>query len=104
MGALYLKPLDDKMAALGFFYVRFMDDWLVGARTRWQLRKAVKATNQVLSALKVEKHPDKTFVGRSAKGFDFQGYFFSPRGLEVAVVTVERFVAKVLRLYEQNGE
>jgi hypothetical protein len=26
MGALYLKPLDDRMAAMGYFYVRFMDD------------------------------------------------------------------------------
>ena len=25
MGALYLKPLDDKMAAMGCFYVRYMD-------------------------------------------------------------------------------
>jgi hypothetical protein len=30
MGALYLKPLDDRMARLGRFYVRYMDDW--GAR------------------------------------------------------------------------
>ena len=26
MGALFLKPLDDRMVALGCFYVRYMDD------------------------------------------------------------------------------
>jgi len=26
MGALYLKPLDDKMAEMGCFYVRYMDN------------------------------------------------------------------------------
>jgi hypothetical protein len=44
MGALYLKPLDDKMAEMGCFYVRYMDDWVVLAQTR----RAIKATNQVL--------------------------------------------------------
>jgi len=28
MGALYLKPLDDLMAQMGCFYVRYMDDWV----------------------------------------------------------------------------
>ncbi len=36
MGALYLKPLDDRMAELGCFYARFMDDWVVLAPTRWK--------------------------------------------------------------------
>jgi len=66
------------------------------------LRKAIKATNQVMSELRVIKHPQKTFIGRVARGFDFLGYWFSPRGLEVAVVTVERFMERVRRLYEQN--
>uniref|UniRef100_UPI003429A7F9 reverse transcriptase domain-containing protein n=1 Tax=Okeania sp. SIO2F4 TaxID=2607790 RepID=UPI003429A7F9 len=62
MGALYLKPLDDWMAAMGCFYVRYMDDWVVLAPTRWALRRAIKATNMVMGDLKVEKHPEKTFI------------------------------------------
>ena len=103
MGALYLKPLDDRMAAMGCFYVRYMDDWVVLAPTRWALRRAIKATNQVMAGLKVEKHPDKTFIGRIAKGFDFLGYHFAPGGLGVARVTVERFFERVSRLYEQKA-
>ena len=103
MGALYLKPLDDKMAAMGCFYVRFMDDWVVLARTRWALRRAIKATHRVMGDLKVDLHPDKTFIGRVAKGFDFLGYLFSHRGLAVAVVTVKRYMERVRRLYEQNA-
>ncbi len=74
MGALFLKPLDDKMAEMGCFYVRYLDYWLVLAQSRWALRRAIKATNQVLDELMVEKHPDKTFVGRISWGFDFLGY------------------------------
>ena len=28
--------------------------------------------------LNLEKHPDKTFIGRVEKGFDFLGYHFGP--------------------------
>jgi hypothetical protein len=32
----------------------------------------------------LERHPDKTFIGRISKGFDFLGYHFGPDGLTVA--------------------
>ena len=103
MGALFLKPLDDRMAALGCFYVRYMDDWVILAPTRWKLRKAIKATNQVMSELRAIKHPDKTFIGRVARGFDFLGYWLSPAGLGIARKTVERMVENMRRLYEQSA-
>ncbi len=103
MGALFLKPLDDRMADLGCFYVRFMDDWVILAATRWKLRRAIKAVNEVMAELRVEKHPDKTFIGRIARGFDFLGYWFSPQGLGVAKKTVDRMLEKVSRLYEQGA-
>ena len=103
MGALYLKPLDDRMAALGCFYVRFMDDWVVLAPTRWRLRQAIKAVNEVMADLRVEQHPDKTFIGRVAREFDFLGYWVTPEGLGIASKTVERFAERVSQLYEQGA-
>jgi len=100
MGALFLKPLDDRMAALGCFYLRYMDDWVILAPTRWKLRKAIKAVNEEMAALQVVKHPDKTFIGRVARGFEFLGYWFSSSGLRVARKTVDRMMAKVAQLYE----
>jgi hypothetical protein len=88
----FLKQLDDRMERMGLFYVRFMDDILVLSPTRWRLRKAVKAVNQVLGSLRLEKHPDKTFLGRIEHGFDFLGHHFSPKGLTAARETLERFV------------
>ena len=52
--------------------------------------------------LDLEKHPDKTFIGRIERGFDFLGYHFSPEGLTVAEKTIEQFVERALRLYEQE--
>ena len=102
MGALFLKCLDERMEKSGLFYVRFMDDILVLSPTRWRLRKAVKVVNQVLCSLNLEKHPDKTFIGRIERGFDFLGYHFSPAGLAVAETAVAKFVERAIRLYEQG--
>ena len=71
IGAFFLNALDAAAAKLRLFYIRFMDDILILARTRWQLRVAVKVVNQTLAALSLEKHPDKTFIGRIGRGFDF---------------------------------
>ena len=46
------------------FYARFMDDWVIMARIRWQLRKGVKLVMQTLDELKIEPHPDTTTIGR----------------------------------------
>ncbi|ETX00979.1 MAG: hypothetical protein ETSY1_09280 [Candidatus Entotheonella factor] len=57
-----------------------------------------------MESLQLVKHPDKTYIGRTAKGFEFLGYSFSPDGLSVAKKTLEKFVARCRRLYEQGRE
>ncbi len=102
IGAFFLSELDHYMERLGLFYVRFMDDVLVLSPTRWKLRRAVRAVNGVLGTLGLEKHPDKTFIGRIEKGFDFLGYHFGPDGLGVAKATIEKLIKRASRLYEQK--
>jgi hypothetical protein len=102
LGAFYLSELDARLEATGLFFVRFMDDILVLAPTRWKLRGAVRIVNQTLAELGLEKHPDKTFIGRAAKGFDFLGYRLSPKGLAVAKQTLERFAERAARLQERE--
>ncbi len=48
------------------------------------------------------KHPNKTFIGRIKRGFDFLGYHFGPQGLVLAENTIAAFVERALRLYEQD--
>ena len=103
MGAVYLRPLDEAMQKTGLFYARFMDDWVILSPSRWKLRKAVRIVNQVLNRLKVWQHPDKTFIGRVACGFDFLGYHFRPDGLSVAEKTRQNFVSRLKQLYEQHA-
>jgi RNA-directed DNA polymerase len=102
IGAFFLQALDRRMELLGLFYVRFMDDILVLAPTRWKLRTAVRLVNQELAELMLDKHPDKTFIGRIDKGFDFLGYHVRPDGLSVAQATLDRCMERATRLYEQE--
>lgn len=102
IGAFFLAELDERMANTRLFYVRFMDDILVMAPTRWKLRRAVAAVNQILGALRLEKHPDKTFIGKIARGFDFLGYRFGPHGLAIAEATLASFIERATRLFEQE--
>ncbi len=60
------------------------------------------AINEVLGSLWLLKYPDKTFIGRIERGFDFLDYHFGPDGLSVAKKNVENFVARAIRLYEQE--
>ncbi|MGO9915067.1 MAG: hypothetical protein ACLQIB_10180 [Isosphaeraceae bacterium] len=97
-----LKLLDERVEKTGLAYARFMDDWVILAPTRWKLRAAIRLINQTLAELHVVQHPDKTFIGRISRGFDFLGYAFTPAGLEVAPQAVERCVQRVSQLYEQG--
>jgi len=104
MAALYLEPLDRRMEATGLTYARFMDDWVILAPTRWSLRRAIVVVNETLRELRVEQHPDKTFIGRIERGFTFLGYWITEKGVTgVAPSTWEAFQGRVARLYEQNA-
>jgi hypothetical protein len=102
LGAFFLDELDQNLEATGLFFVRYMDDVIVLAPTRHKLRRAVKVVNETFDALSLEKHPDKTFIGRVERGFDFLGYHLAPGRLTLSRATVERFLERAHRLYEQE--
>ena len=102
IGAFFLYKLDEGFEREGLFYVRYMDDILILTKTRWKCRGAVKQLNNEFNRMKIVKHPDKTFIGKIEKGFDFLGYHFSTKGLTIAEITWSKFVARLHRLYEQK--
>jgi RNA-directed DNA polymerase len=104
LGAFYLMELDKKMETLDVKYFRYMDDILILAPTRWKLKKAIRVLNQTFNELKLEKHPDKTLLGRTERGFDFLGYSIKPGRLSVSLKTVKNFVERIARLYEQGAD
>jgi hypothetical protein len=109
LGAVYLQPLDDVVGGYcekhDLFYGRFMDDWVILCKTRNQLRTVVGKMNRVLDALKVTKHPFKTYIGRlKSTGFDFLGYRIGHYdGLKIAWMTWANHLDKLDQLYEQGA-
>lgn len=93
LGALYLKPLDDALDRAGFQFVRYMDDILILTPTRWRCRKACRLLDQVLKQLDLSRHPDKTWIGRIDRGFDFLGYDHTRAGCRPAPDTRRRFLS-----------
>ncbi len=109
LGALYLTPLDVAMerhiAAGRIHYVRYMDDMVILARTRWHLRAAIRTLIMVTHSLGLGLHQKKRFIGRIDKGFDFLGYQIHPsRRLRPSAESLRRLVVRAGRLYEQRDD
>ena len=71
LGGLYLNPLDQIMGQdKRLVYVRYMDDFVVLAKTRWHLKKAIAQIHRVTGDLKLRLHRKiKSFIGRTDKGY-----------------------------------
>ena len=102
LGAFYLRELDMRFTIPGVFYARYMDDILIMTKSRWRLRHAIKILNEEFELLGLKKHPQKTSIGRVEKGFEFLGYHYGRDGLRLAEKTIDNFISKALRLYEQG--
>ena len=104
LGALYLSPLDALYRQDNkHFYRRYMDDWVIFCKNRWDLRDTVKKVYAVLYALKVEVAPDKTYLGKAQKGFDFLGKRIHPTGILPSASALSPLHTKTVRLYEQGA-
>lgn len=77
-GAILLWHMDRYFSEQkALFYVRYMDDFLILARKRWPLKRAIADLNNYLNLEGFERHPDKTQTGRLEKGFDWCGIQFT---------------------------
>jgi len=103
LGAFFLYELDKSFEHQpGVQYVRYMDDFLILCRTRHKLRAAVRQLNRWFEHYGFVQHPDKTFIGKVAKGFDWLGHWFTLEGLVgPAPRALSNFASKLRQLYEQ---
>jgi len=108
LGAVMLASLDQVMAAEirtgRIWYIRYMDDFVVLAKTRHHFRRTMKQIHAVMRQLKLTLHrKQKCFIGKTTTGFDFLGYQVCPRQrLQPSVVSIQRLADRYRRLYEQG--
>ncbi len=48
LGSIFLKPLDDAMENLGVFYVRYVDEGCIMAKSEFKLRHAIKKMHRTI--------------------------------------------------------
>ena len=100
--AIYLQPLDEFARKNKLGYVRYMDDFVIFAKSRHQLRRIIKDVYRIINDLGLKLAQAKTWLGRFRRGISFLGYEISPRGIHVAQQTFDRMKARFHRLYEQG--
>jgi RNA-directed DNA polymerase len=102
IGGSLLHHVDSYFSTMeGTFYARYMDDFVLLTRSRWQLRRCVKRLHEFFNLGGFETHPDKTQLGRIEHGFDWLGVWFTLTGTTIAPRALENHRARRMRLYEQ---
>lgn len=91
---IYLHPLDERMAALGYRMVRYADDFVVLCQSRAAAEAALGEIRAWTEAHGLRLHPDKTHVGdcrKAGEGFEFLGYRFEAGQRWVRKKSLARF-------------
>ena len=106
IGAFHLYIMDVYFSQIdNIYYARYMDDFIIFTKTRWQLRKAVKKLNQFFNQFSFKQHPDKTFIGKIDKGFDWMGFQFARDGIvDIVPRSLKKILENIQRLYEQTPQ
>ena len=73
---LYLDTLDEELLEKNLKLVRFADDFIILAKNKDSAQEALEITEDVLEALKLEIHKEKTRVVSFNQGFRFLGVQF----------------------------
>jgi RNA-directed DNA polymerase len=77
---IYLHEFDQRMLAAGYGVIRYADDFVVTCRTREEAEHAREKAEEILKAMGLELHPQKTRVIDTRESrFQFLGYEFWPR-------------------------
>ena len=74
--------------------------FVILAKNKHNLRYAIKKTHEILNELQLSLHPNKTYIGRVSKGFNFLGYYFDDKVLLPSKETLRRSFEKASSLYE----
>ena len=95
---LYLHPLDERMAKLGYRMVRYADDFVILCQSAEHAQTALEEVKAWVKANGLNLHPDKTHVGNcllEGQGFEFLGYRFEAGKRTVRKKSLQGFKDKI---------
>ena len=65
---------------------------------------SLRVTYKILEILKLTLHPDKTFIGKISRGFDYLGCHIEPMGARLSTACTFKAATKAHQLYEQTRD
>jgi RNA-directed DNA polymerase len=74
---IYMHEFDQRMLAAGYAVIRYADDFVVTCRTQEEAEQAREKAGEILKAMGLELHPQKTrVIDTRTSRFQFLGYEF----------------------------
>jgi group II intron reverse transcriptase/maturase len=96
---IVLNHLDWRLHEARYRFARYADDFVVVCRTKREAQEALALVTHVLEAdLGLSLSPEKTEITTYGKGYEFLGFFLSPRSRRMRDKSVQKFKAKVREL------
>ncbi len=96
---IVLNHLDWTLAAAGYRFARYADDFVIVCRTKQQAQEALALVRRVLEDdLGLALSTEKTKITTYGKGYEFLGFFLSSRSRRMRRKSVEKLKAKVREL------
>lgn len=93
---IVLDVLDSRLAANGYVFVRYADDFVILAKSASEIEKAHDLARSVIEEeLGLELSKEKTKITSFKGGFDFLGFHFSQRGITIKAKSVEKMKDKI---------
>ena len=96
---IVLDVLDKELAAHGYIFVRYADDFLVMAKSTSGIEKAFEVVRAVIEdKLQLQLSLENTKITSFAKGFDFLGFHFSKGSITIRTKSMEKMRDKIREL------
>jgi hypothetical protein len=96
---IVLDVLDKELAKAGYVFVRYADDFLVLAKTRPEIEKALEIVRGVIEGqLELRLSPEKTKIVTFGDGFDFLGFHFCQIHITMRAKSIEKVKEKIRTL------
>lgn len=100
---IYLNEFDQKMKEQGIRIVRFADDILILAGTRWEAgRFGAIARNILEKELKLKVNQEKTHLTSVNEGVPFLGFIIKGKWITIHPTRIKRFKEKIRKLTPRN--
>jgi group II intron reverse transcriptase/maturase len=96
---IVLNHLDWRLHEAGYRFARYADDFVIVCQSTRQAQEALELVTHVLEAdLGLSLSPEKTQITTYGNGYEFLGFFLSPRSRRMRDKSVQKFKAKVREL------